>query len=62
MKFLTKSGQQPEKRQAAVITEEMEQELWSKQILGDDDPTKLLRTVFFFLENTSHFALENTGI
>ena len=57
MKFLTKSGQQPEKRQAAVITEEMEQELWSKQILGDDDPTKLLRTVFFLIGK--HFALRS---
>ena len=47
MKFLSRSRQQPAKRQAAVITEEMEQELWSKQILGDDDPTKLLKTVFF---------------
>ena len=36
-------------RQADLITYDMEQELWSKHLLGDDTPDKLRTTCYFYL-------------
>ena len=36
-------------RQADLITYEMEQNLWSKHLLGDDTPDKLRTTCYFYL-------------
>ena len=36
-------------RQAQVITEEMEDTLWAKGLLGDDNPVKLLDTLVYVL-------------
>ena len=42
-------------RQAQIITEEMENTLWSKNILGSDTPKKLLNTLVYMFG--LHFAL-----
>ena len=55
MKDLTAAGYNAPAREAKVITEEMEEEIWRQHILGDDNPTKLQMTVYFNLGE--HFAL-----
>ena len=57
MIFLTDQGMQKPKRQASAITEEMEEDLWRRGILGDDNPTKLFWTAYFLVGK--HFALRS---
>ena len=47
MKCLAKSGVGIHPKKADVITDEQEELLWTKNILGDDTPQKLLDTVFY---------------
>lgn len=42
-------GFQPARRQAEVITQDMEAELWQKQILGAENPHVLIRTAYFLV-------------
>ena len=60
MKVLTKAGYRKEVRQAQVITDEMEAELWRKAVLGSSSPKILLRTIFFLAGK--HFALRSREI
>ena len=48
MKQLKASGQFESKR-AGVITEEMEEILWQKGLLGDSSPHQLLDTLMFYI-------------
>ena len=54
---LTEAGFRTPKKQAEIVSEEMETTLWQKRILGDSNPKKLLRTVFFIVGK--HFALRS---
>ena len=47
MKELTEKGVATDKRKAEIITEDMEDILWEKKILGDHTPQALLDTVVF---------------
>ena len=49
MKRLTSKGLGCEIKQAEPITEEEEELMWSKGVLGDTDPKTLLNTLFFLL-------------
>ena len=55
MKTLNRQGFSKTPRKAEIITPEMEKTLWQQQILGDNNPTKLLWTVYFILG--THFCL-----
>lgn len=55
MKQGARDGLGLNKRQAAIITEEMEDELWAQGLLGDSNPRTLLNTVVYVLG--LHFAL-----
>ena len=55
MKQRAESGVTTVGRQAAVITEDMENTLWQKGLLGDDNPTTLLHTIVYIFG--LHFAL-----
>lgn len=55
MKERSKLGMSLNKRQAQVITMEMEETLWTKRHLGDHDPETLLNTIVYTLG--LHFAL-----
>ena len=57
MKQLTANGYQPVKKRAAIITDEMEQELWNNDILGSSNPKQLLWTVYFIVGK--RFALRS---
>ena len=49
MKERLKQGLGLVKRQTEVITAEMENVLWERELLGDHDPITLLSTVFYVL-------------
>jgi hypothetical protein len=55
MKELSSRGLGIERRRAEVISEEQEDIMWSKGILGTDSPQKLLDTLVYLLG--LHFAL-----
>ena len=57
MMALTEAGLKTPQKQAEKVSEEMETALWQKRILGDSNPRKLLRTVFFIVGK--HFALRS---
>ena len=59
MKILTKSGYCRPIRQAGIITDAMEQELWKDKILGCENPKKFQRTVYYIL--TKHFIMRGRG-
>ena len=53
LKMLKSSGIGVERNRAAVITVKVENELWSKGILGTHSPKALLNTVFFLMVKMS---------
>ena len=55
LKRIAGKGIGAKKRQAEVITEEEEQRLWEKGLLGEDTPQQLLDTIIFY--NGLYFAL-----
>ena len=57
LKKLTANGNQPLKRRAEIVSEEMVSELYRTGILGDSGPTIPLRTVYFILRK--FFALRS---
>ena len=57
MKNLTSSGHLTAPRQAGIITEQMEQELWGKIFQDGKNQKKLLRIVYFLVGK--HFALRS---
>ena len=57
MKRLKRAGVGSHKRQAEPLTQEEEELLWEKRILGDHSPQALLNSVFFF--NGVCFALRS---
>ena len=57
LKRIAGKGIGAKKRQAEVITEEEEQRLWEKGLLGEDTPQQLLDTVIFY--NGLYFALRS---
>ena len=57
MKCLRRTGAGSSARQAAVLTEEEEEQLWAKGVLGSDKPKLLLQTPFFMCGK--HFALRS---
>ena len=59
MKRLKREGVVVKGRKAEPLTEEEEQILWDKGILGDHSPHALLNTVFF--QNGINFALRSGG-
>ena len=52
MKELSSRGLGIERRRAEVISEEQEDIMWSKGILGTDNPRKLLDTLVYLLGTT----------
>ena len=57
MKELTANGYQAARRQAAIVTDKMEEDLFNRNILGIDNPNKLMQTVYFLVGK--HFALRS---
>ena len=57
MKCLQGKGIGSRKRQAEPLTEEEEETLWSKGVLGDHSPEALLKTMIFM--NGLYFALRS---
>ena len=57
MKRLQQKGLGSKRRQAEPLTEEEEEILWSKGLLGDHSPQALLNTMVFM--NSLHFALRS---
>ena len=57
LKRLRRTGAGSSARQAAVLTEEEEEQLWAKGVLGSDKPKQLLQTIFFMCDK--HFALRS---
>ena len=57
MKRLQGKGVGSRKRQAEPLTEEEEEALWSKEVLGDHSPEALLNTMIFM--NGLYFALRS---
>lgn len=57
MKKICKEGIGSKKWQAEVISEVEEYLMWSKGLLGDDTPQRLLDTVLFY--NGLYFALRS---
>lgn len=57
MKVSRAEGIDRKTRRAASISEEMEDELWKQNLLGDDSPTKLVETLLFL--NGKNFALRS---
>ncbi|XP_069128456.1 uncharacterized protein KIAA1958-like [Argopecten irradians] len=55
MKELSKKGIGLQRRQADIITQEQEEKLWTKNILGSDSPQQLLDTMIFMID--LNFAL-----
>ena len=56
MKRLQSKGLGSQKRQAEQITQQEEETLWQKGLLGDKDPQTLLDTIFY---NGLYFALRS---
>ena len=57
MKRLTAIGLGSKKRQAEPLSEENEEQLWEKGLLGDHNPVSLLNTIVFM--NGLYFALRS---
>jgi len=57
MRELTRHGVGINKRKAAPISMNTENEMWDQGILGDDDPKKLMNTILYLLG--VHFALRS---
>ena len=60
MKEGTANGLQKPVRQAQVISESMEMELFQKKILSDVKPENMLRTVYFLLGKFSSLRSRET--
>ena len=56
-KRLTAIGLGSKKRQAEPLSEENEEQLWEKGLLGDHNPVSLLNTIVFM--NELYFALRS---
>ena len=55
MKELAAAGHRAPRKQAAIITKEEEEAMWSNGVLGDDTPQKLVDTLLYLIG--LHFAL-----
>ena len=49
MKELSAKGLGSKKRQAEIITEEEENQLWARNILGEDTPEQLIHTILYLI-------------
>ena len=54
LKDLRRRGIGIAKKRAEVISEELEEKLWSEGVLGDDTPEKLINTLVFVLGFSLH--------
>ena len=59
MKCLTSSGLGKERKQAKPITEEDDKILWSKGLLGDNEPTTLVNTLVYLFGKLLFVVLKN---
>lgn len=57
LKCLHKKGIGTTRRQAKVISEDLEERLWTQNVLGDNTPERLLNTVVYCFG--LHFALRS---